>query len=215
MEPRAEINANQQAQYWLEHVRLFGKDAPVLLVGNKADRLALHLDLNTLKDAYPSLVGFFPLSCTEYRGDFYHQFQIFHHALIQEAKKANTHQLLFTPHHFAVLEHLRNRDGNQAFLDKAEYERLCEQHNVNASGDLSRTWLLSLLDNLGVVVHFPDIDWLGAYVLNPRWLTYGVYTLLYSSEAQETRGQITRGQMFILVKFKVKTSILPCDIISL
>lgn len=190
MEPRAEINANQQAQYWLEHVRLFGKDAPVLLVGNKADRLALHLDLNTLKEGYPNIVGFFPLSCTGYRGDYRPQFEIFQAALVQELQNAGTHQLLFTLRHFGVLEDLRNRPKDQAFLEKQEFEQLCEKNGVQATEDLNRDWLLDLLDKLGMVVHFPDFDWLDAYVLNPRWLTYGVYTLLYSEEARNAAGRL-------------------------
>ena len=46
---RAEINSNEEAEYWLEHVRAFGDSAPVLLVGNKADVMPVHLDLRTLK----------------------------------------------------------------------------------------------------------------------------------------------------------------------
>jgi len=199
MEPRAEINANQQAQYWLEHVRLFGKDAPVLLVGNKADVMALHLDLNTLKDSYPNLVGFFPLSCIGYRDQYRHQFEIFRNALAAELRQAGTHQLLFTPRHFAVLEALRQWPKDQAFLPKPDYEALCDRCEVAAAGELDRGWLLDLLDKLGEVVHFPGIDWLGAYVLNPRWLTYGVYTLLYSKEARAAAGRLTQAQVIAIL----------------
>ena len=199
MEPRAEINANQQAQYWLEHVRLFGKDAPVLLVGNKVDVTALHLDLNTLKDSYPNLVGFFPLSCTGYRDQYRHEFEIFRNALAAALRQAGTHQLLFTPRHFAVLVALRQRPKDQAFLPKPDYEALCDRHQVAAAGELDRGWLLDLLDKLGEVVHFPGIDWLGAYVLNPRWLTYGVYTLLYSEEARVAAGRLTQGQVITIL----------------
>jgi len=199
MEPRAEINANQQAQYWLEHVRLFGKDAPVLLVGNKADQLALHLDLNTLKYNYPNIVGFYSLSCIGYRNNYQHEFKIFHSALVRELRSASTHQLMLTPRHYGVLEDLRNRPRGQAFLERQEFENLCEQHQVEVAEELNRDWLLDLLDNLGVVVHFPDNDWLGAYVLNPRWLTYGVYTLLYSDEARKAYGRLTQKEVIAIL----------------
>ncbi len=42
---RAERNPNEEAEYWLEHVRAFGDSAPVLLVGNKADVMPVNLDL--------------------------------------------------------------------------------------------------------------------------------------------------------------------------
>lgn len=200
MEPRGEIDANQQAQYWLEHVRLFGGDSPVLLVGNKADRLTLHLDMNTLKEGYPNLVGFYPLSCTGYRDEYRQEFEVFRKALVRELREAGARQVLFTPRHFRVLEDLRSPERKgQSFLEKREFESLCDQHKVEARGDLNRDWLLDLLDKLGVVVHFPGLDWLGAYVLNPRWLTYGVYTLLYSEEARKAAGRLTQAEVIAIL----------------
>ena len=46
LDGRAEINANEQAEYWLEHVRAFGQDSPVLIVGNKADQARVNLDMS-------------------------------------------------------------------------------------------------------------------------------------------------------------------------
>jgi hypothetical protein len=51
LDGRAERNANEEAEYWLEHVRAFGEGAPVMLVGNKIDQAAVNLDLRTLIDA--------------------------------------------------------------------------------------------------------------------------------------------------------------------
>lgn len=54
------------------------------------------------------------------------------------------------------------------------------------TGELNREWLLDILDKLGVVIHFPKLAFLEDYVLNPRWLTHGVYTLMYAKQAQLT-----------------------------
>jgi small GTP-binding protein len=70
---RTDINANQQAEYWLEHVRAFGGNSPVLLVGNKSDLADVNLDMHRLREAYPNIRGFFPVSCT--RGDGIEPFQ--------------------------------------------------------------------------------------------------------------------------------------------
>ena len=65
---RAERNPNEEAEYWLEHVRAFGDSAPVLLVGNKADVMPVNLDLRTLTEKYPNIVGFHSISCTQAKG---------------------------------------------------------------------------------------------------------------------------------------------------
>src|SRR6516164_9973064 len=57
---RAERNPNEEAEYWLEHVRAFGDSASVLLVGNKVDVMPIALDLLTLKEKYPNIVAFYP-----------------------------------------------------------------------------------------------------------------------------------------------------------
>jgi hypothetical protein len=73
---RAERNPNEDAEYWLEHVRAFGDNAPVLLVGNKADVMPVNLDLTTLKQKFPNIAGFYSISCTEAKGAFKDEFEL-------------------------------------------------------------------------------------------------------------------------------------------
>lgn len=40
-------------------------------------------------------------------------------------------------------------------------------------------------------MRFADLPFLSDYVLNPRWLTYGVYTIMYSDRAIAQKGRIT------------------------
>lgn len=187
---RAEVNGNEQAEYWLEHVRAFGGEAPVLLVANKADLASLLLDMNHLKEKHPNIVGLYPLCCTDLE-KYAPQMAIFREAFEEQLVKVGTHQLLFAPSHFKVLEALRERSPKASFLERSEFESLCAEYKVDDEGELGREWLLNLLDKLGVIIHFPDIPSLDAYVLNPRWLTYGVYTLLYAERAREQRGRLS------------------------
>ena len=77
LDGRAERNPNEEAEYWLEHVRAFGDSAPVLLVGNKADVAPVHLDLRTLMEKYPNIVDFYSISCTQAKGAFRAKFEVF------------------------------------------------------------------------------------------------------------------------------------------
>jgi hypothetical protein len=149
-------------------------------------------------------VAFYPLSCTHYQGRYRRQFEIFHEALAQQLESIGTHQILFSKRHFAVLEALRALAAKESFLPKQDYEALCAQHQIAAEGGLDRAWLLDLLDKLGMVAHFPNIPTLDEYVLNPRWLTYGVYALLYSEVAQQGQGRLEKAQAVQVLK-AVKT----------
>jgi GTP-binding protein EngB required for normal cell division len=61
---RERLTANDRAEYWLEHIKAFGNAAPVMLVGNKADKAAVNLDMNALREKYPNILDFYPISCT-------------------------------------------------------------------------------------------------------------------------------------------------------
>ena len=188
---RSETDANDQAEYWLEHVRAFGKDAPVMIVGNKWDLCPVNIDNARLQEKHPNIVGFYPLSCTEYKTKKYHHyFERFRVDFIQQLQTVGTHQVQFLPNHFEVLQAVERLAKKDSFLDKSDFQTLCSQKDVAAKGAMNRDWLLGLLDKLGVVLHFPELASLDAYILNPRWLTYGVYAIIYSDEAKERKGKL-------------------------
>ncbi len=67
-------------------------------------------------------------------------------------------------------------------------------------GPGGRDFLLRFFDTLGVVLHFPDIRYLTDLILNPRWLTYGVYSVMYSEAARDARGRIGEGDLESILK---------------
>ncbi|MCI5131910.1 MAG: hypothetical protein D3904_10365, partial [Candidatus Electrothrix sp. EH2] len=195
LDGRTEINANEQAEYWLEHVRAFGNKAPVILVGNKADLCAVNLDMRQLKEKHPNVIDFYPLSCTQYQNQYALEFQRFQKDLSKEVAELGVHTVRFGKAHLAVLDELTERSGTESFLPKTDWLDLCADKGLAEQGDLNQAWLLDLFDKLGVIVHFPKLAALDSYILNPRWLTYGVYTLLYSNEAKEKKGRLQESEI--------------------
>ncbi len=190
---RAEINANEQAQYWLQHVQAFGGDAPVMLVGNKADQTELLLDMAALREKFPNIVGFFSLSCTKVNeAMFRYRFEDFNQVMCQQLKKLTHAQVLFSPSQFALLEQLQQQANSTAFLQRSHFEHMCDQHCIAQEGELNRDWLLDILDKLGVVIHFKNLHFLDEFVLNPRWLTYGVYALMHVGQAYLNHARIVQ-----------------------
>lgn len=197
---RSELNANDQAEYWLEHVKAFGKNAPVMLVGNKHDLMPVNLDMGALKEKYPNITGFYPLSCVDRRKKYARLFETFKLDLIDQFLELNIHQVLFSKNEFLLLESLRELSASQSLIKHEDYVSLCKEFDVGGQNGLSQHDLLGLLDKLGEIVHFSGLSHLGKYVLNPRWLTYGVYTLLYSEEINQTpQGELTDSQVVAIL----------------
>ena len=68
-----------------------------MIVGNKADKAGLNLDMSYLKGKYPSIVDYFPLSCTQALTEREDEFNRFHREFCPHLQAVGTHQMLFTP----------------------------------------------------------------------------------------------------------------------
>lgn len=201
-EKREQQTANEQAEYWLEHVKAFGNAAPVILVGNKADTETVKLDMHMLSEKYPNIVNFYPVSCTKQDGVYGKQFKVLKDVLSEQLKAVGTHQIKFTNNQFTVLNQIRTLSRTNAFLNHDEFDDLCKHYEIGKIG-LDQQAFLGLLDSLGEIIHFPDLEWADAYMLNPRWLTYGVYTLLYSDEVKQQQGLLSNANVIHILQSKV------------
>jgi internalin A len=73
------------------------------------------------------------------------------------------------------------------FISYSEYIGICYQNQI--SEEQSQNQLIDLLHNLGLVLNFRDHDFLqNTNVLNPDWVTQGIYTLL-SDDTLKTEGR--------------------------
>ncbi len=190
---RSGINNSEQAEYWLDHVKVFGGSAPVLLVGNKADEAQIDLQMQTLKQKYPNIKGFYPLSCTEAKTSYKSQFDFFKQEFVKQLQSVGIHQMRFTVAHAKVLDELQRFSPEHAFLSENDFNQICDKHDISVDGELNRNWLVDIFDKLGVMLHFEELKTFhNAYMLNPRWLTHGVYTLMDAKQARLNDSDIVR-----------------------
>jgi signal recognition particle receptor subunit beta len=197
---RAERNPNEEAEYWLEHVRAFGDNAPVLLVGNKADAMPVNLDLTTLKQKFPNIAGFHSLSCTQAKSAFKDDFELFRKKFVANLRALGQNVQHFSPEQFRVLKTIEQNAEQNDFLNERRFDEICEANGIVMEGPGGRDSLLDIFDKLGIVMHFERLPFLTDYVLNPRWLTYGVYTIMYSKEAETAKGRLSEVSLVSILK---------------
>ena len=188
LDGRAERNANEDAEYWLEHVRAFGGQSRVIIVGNKFDIAPVKLDLTSLKEKYPNVIEYFDVSCSMYKSKYSPQFHQFLSSFVINLQHLDTYQIRFTEQKFSILKKIREKASEVSFVEKSLFNEICKESGLTSREDIIA--LLNLFDKLGIIIHFQDLPSLDSYILNPRWLTYGVYRLLYSKKAQEKYGRL-------------------------
>src|SRR5262245_34170721 len=94
------------------------------------------------------------------------------------------------PRDVVVLEEIGKAAERDDFLPHKRFGEICKVAGIPAKGPSSKDSLLDLFDKLGIVIHFPKLPFLSEFILNPQWLTYGVYTIMYSDRAKDSQGRI-------------------------
>jgi internalin A len=166
---------------WLKTIQGFGGPSPVLIVVNKCEP-PHHMDLDETRlriDYSPNLVGVHYVSCENGTG-------------LDELRAAVQRQILGLPHindelpesYFEVKSELKRRAEIEDFVTQEQYRVVCKKYQV--FDDDSQRILLQFLHDLGSVLHYDDPRQhylvYDTNVLNPEWVTNGVYKILMNHE---------------------------------
>ena len=87
--------------------------------------------------------------------------------------------------------------GKNYFLDHGRFKKICQDASIKKES--SRENALEFLHDLGLVLHFREVKGYDYYVLNPYWITYGVYQILTSEKAGKLHGIIPNKQLDYIV----------------
>jgi internalin A len=178
-----------RVEYWLKIIQSFGGESPVIIVGNKTDQHPLDIDRTGLQKKYSNIVGIVETSA--YTG-----------AGIRAVKSEIVKQVDALPHvrdllpksWFTVKSKLEELGKKKNFITSDEYVALCGKNDVR--DQISQRTLIGFLHDLGIVLHFQDDSRLEALgILNPQWVTNGVYKILNSHELFQDLGNLTPASL--------------------
>ncbi|HWS99153.1 MAG TPA: COR domain-containing protein [Pyrinomonadaceae bacterium] len=176
-----------RVEYWLKIIQSFGKDSPVIVVGNKVDQQPLDVDKRGLQGKYPNIRDFVETSCRTGMG-------------IDELKAAIVKQVGALGHihdpllvsWFTVKERLERM--KEDYIPYHEYTRMCREEQI--ADELSQSTLIGFLHDLGIVLNFRDDPRLeDTNILNPEWVTNGVYKILNSHLLFQSKGVLERSSL--------------------
>jgi internalin A len=180
-------------QYWLEIIQSYGGNSPIIIVINKSDEQVLALDETRLKlDYAANLRCFIQTSARSGKG--------------MDALKAAIREQLGELRHikdpvpasyFAVKEQLEALSDKSDFVTSEDYVGICESHGVTKPRD--QISLLRFLHDLGNVLNYNDpndpygLD--DTNILNPEWVTGGVYKILNDRDLLLAGGTLDRADV--------------------
>lgn len=175
--------SDNKLDYWLKMIRSFGGDSPIIVIGNKVDEHSFDIDKTGLRNKYPQIQAFVETSCFDNRG-------------ITDLKETIAREIAKLPHifdlvpkqWFRIKDKLSTLDKN--YLSYDEYTKTCKKEGVSL--ETSQRTLIGFLHDLGTMIYFQDeprLQELG--ILNPEWITNGVYQIINSNLLFQTYGVLS------------------------
>lgn len=169
--------------HWLNVIKTNGADSPIIVVVNKIDHNeSFRFDINRYQQ----------------------EFNIAHVCYVSAEKQENIEELISTIEEqvetldgvknvlpeewFQIKEELENfAEGNVDFIERNSFEKLCEKYNV--CDENQQSTLLNILNQIGTIVTYENNHRLNVMqIINPLWVTNGVYKIIRSEVLERTKG---------------------------
>ncbi|WP_169617268.1 COR domain-containing protein [Nodosilinea sp. P-1105] len=170
------------AEYWLELIQGFGGSSPVLVVLNKIQEHPFDVNRGALQQKFPNIRGFLQTDCET--GFGIDQLR----AAIERETDALEHlRDPFPASWVAIKDRLSAMAQN--YISFEQYRELCKTDGETDYG--AQDSLAVHLHSLGIALNYKDDPRLrDTHVLNPYWVTSGIYTLLNADELAHAKGEM-------------------------
>lgn len=181
-----------EADYWLRLISSFAPESPVLVVLNKIKKDPFDLNRRALQEKFPQIRGFVETDCDNANSK--HQsgakgfgIDTLRKAIAWETSNLPDLRAPFPAAWFEIKEALAKKRKN--YLSFAEYRKLCGELGEPDTG--AQESLATHLHRLGIALNYRDDRRLrDTHVLNPHWVTEGIYALLNSPRLAAAKGEL-------------------------
>jgi hypothetical protein len=161
-------------EYWLDHVRNYGGDAPTWVLINMFDKHKPEVSRNTLKSRYPFIKDFVDFSIKKDKSALKNFRNV-----IEEFIRSNPswNNQIIPSSYFAVKSALEShfQQNQDDYIDIRQYRKIA--NGVGIDKEKHESLLLSLSD-LGICLWYKDIAEFDTLVLNPNWTSNGIYKVI-------------------------------------
>jgi len=171
------------AEYWLKLIQSFGGNSPVVLVLNKIKEHPFDVNRNALQRKYPFIREFVKTDCEDATG-----IEELRGIVERETDKLEHLRDAFPASWFSIKDRLARMELN--YLSFQEYRRECAR--LGEKDPQAQDSLAFHLHNLGIALNYKDDTRLkDTHVLNPHWVTSGIYKILNANRLEKQKGEIS------------------------
>ena len=182
-----EGNPTQDAEYWLQLIKSFGGSSRVVIALNKSDQHPFDVNRGLLVEKYPFIGDFIKTGCAHDQGLPELTELLLRHTAAMEHRKT-----YFPMGWFAIKERLAGMA--EKFITWEEYQTICCA--LGEQDPEAQRRLAMFLHILGIALNYGSEPRLkDTHVLNPRWVTEGIYSILSTGQKKKRDAILTRPDL--------------------
>jgi internalin A len=187
LEPRTGL-AQRDAEYWLKLIETQGSGSPVIVALNWSHNKNWRVDEVKLRRKFPFIVDF--ISTDALFGDGITELR---QTIVKTVEEKIPDVWLPFPRHWRIIKDaVASMHCN--FLTYRQYTNHCNKHGESRPS--AQADLAGILHALGLALYFgKDPRLHDTRVLNPGWVTGGVYAVIRSQYVEERDGQLSLADM--------------------
>ena len=171
---------DEDAEYWLKLASSFGSGSPVIVVLNKMNEHRFDVNRRALLQKYPSIQTFVASDCKSGLG-----IADLKNALCTTLSAWKEWRVAFPAAWFKIKERLAGM--TESYLSFEQFQEVCRNLGERDTG--AHAALAGYLHDLGIALNYKDDPRLReTHVLNPHWVTGGIYRILNAKVLASTKG---------------------------
>lgn len=196
LEARRDAEADKTVRAWLERIRTFGGNSLVMVIGNKIDLMpSFGLDTTAIIRDYPEVCCFLNVSCKTDEN-----IEKLKNALEEYIPKAELFDTKIDARWIKIKNDLIKLTATEKKINETQFSAICRKHGVKEIEKQSQ--VVRFLNDLGIILHFDEISLNEYYILDPLWVTIGVYRIITSEVASRNKGIISISDLTGIVNLE-------------
>ncbi len=203
LDARKDANNSSQIRNWVKRIKATGGDSPIIVLANQ-------IDVNPgfgfenereLQNEFPQIKIFLKVSCSTNEN-----IDLFKYKLEELIPTAELFKTDIDKRWLEIKEKLEKETKANYFLDETRFLKICNEVKLIHKREQNNA--IAFLHDLGQVLHFDDLNLSEYYVLDPYWITYGVYQILTSAYVSKMKGIVSMDKLeYIVNEEEAKTEI--------
>lgn len=194
LDSRKDNGVANQIRQWVKRIKATGGNSDIIVVANQ-------YDLNSgfgfeneyeLQHEFPQIKYFIKVSCKT--GE---NLNLVKAKLEELIPKAELFKSEIDERWIKIKELLQEGTNVGYYLGEVRFKEICLDSNLNDKDAQKNA--ISFLHDLGLVLHFDEVIDHDYFVLNPYWITYGVYQILTSNLAGNKKGIVNISDLEYII----------------